>query len=162
MASHVAGHRRRTAVASTPAITSRSWKRPSQHQLRGMASDVVLDLGWGRLVFGQTFDDLRGIVDALRAEESGRRDICIYPRDAHVLVGLAPGELFIDPSYPRRLALSPRRPRSELIRGVLARPAPAGAEMGATTHIRALSGRVRGEPAPLWATPPPRRFTYLV
>ena len=38
-----------------------------------------------------------GIVDALRAEESGERDICIYPRDPHVLVGLAPDELFIDP-----------------------------------------------------------------
>jgi hypothetical protein len=121
MTPHVAGHRRRTSVTSAPAITSRSWKRPSQHQLRGMASEVVLDLAWGRLVFGQTFDDLRGIVDALRAEESGRRDICIYPRDPHVLVGLAPDELFIDPSYTYRLDLHRYRPRPELIRGVFVR-----------------------------------------
>jgi hypothetical protein len=73
----VAGRRRRTAVPSKPAITSRSWKQPSEHQLQGMGSDVVLDLGWGRLVFGQTFSDLGGIVDALRAEEAGERDICI-------------------------------------------------------------------------------------
>src|SRR3954452_11035987 len=129
MASHVAGHRRRTAVASTPAITSRSWKRPSQHQLRGMASDVVLDLGWRRLVFGQTFDDLRGIVDALRAEESGRRDICIYPRDPQVLIGLAPDELFLDPSLTLRLDLHRYRPRPELIRGVFVRTATSAAEM---------------------------------
>ena len=75
-----------------------------------MQTDVVLDLGWGRLVFGQTFADLRGIVDALRAEESGERDICIYPRDPHVLVGLAPDELFIDPSYTYRLDLHRYRP----------------------------------------------------
>src|SRR5512133_3475511 len=86
----VAGHRRRTPVAATPDLTSRSWKQPSEHQLQGMQADVVVDMGWGRLIFGQTFGDLRRIVDAFRAEESGERDICIYPRDPHVLVGLAP------------------------------------------------------------------------
>ena len=49
-------------------------------ETRGMGSDAVLDMGWGRLVFGQTFDDLGQIVDALRAEESGRRDICVSTR----------------------------------------------------------------------------------
>jgi len=96
-----------------------------------MQSDVVLDLGWGRLVFGQTFADLRGIVDALRAEESGERDICIYPRDPQVLVGLAPDELFIDPSYTFRLDLHRYRPRSELIRGVFVRTVTSEAEMDA-------------------------------
>ena len=74
--------------------------------------DVVLDLGWGRLVFGHTFGDLRGVLDALRAEESGRRDICIYPRDPQVLIGLAPDELFLDPSLTLRAlpsSLDPRR-----------------------------------------------------
>ena len=96
----VAGVRRRTA----PTLTDRSWKRPpSEHQLQGMASDVVLDMGWGRLVLGQTFADLTGILAVLRAEESGRRDICIYPRDPHVLVGLAP-----DAAAPRRPVGAPR------------------------------------------------------
>ena len=94
----VAGHRRRTPVQSTPSLTSRSWHEPSAHEIEGMGTDVVLDLGWGQLVFGQTFRDLRGIVDALRGEETGRRDICVYPRDPQVLVGMAPDELFIDPS----------------------------------------------------------------
>ena len=121
MAHRVAGHRRRTPVASTPAITSRSWKEPSERERGGMQTDVVLDLGWGRLIFGQTFADLQGIVAALRAEEAGERDICIYPRDAHVLVGLAPDELFIDPSYTYRLDLYRYRPRADLVRGVFVR-----------------------------------------
>src|SRR3954471_11481903 len=162
MAPHVAGRRRRTAVPSAPAITSRSWKRPSQHQLRGMASDVVLDLGWGRLVFGQTFDDLRGIVDALRAEESGRRDICIYPPDPHVLVGLAPDELFIDPSYTYRLSLHRYRPRAELIRGVFVRTVTSLEEMQRINEIYARNGMVTGDAETMWAHHRTRTFTYLV
>ncbi|MDP5185480.1 N-acetylglutaminylglutamine synthetase [Blastococcus sp. BMG 814] len=162
MAPRLAGHRRRTAVASTPAITSRSWKKPSEHQLRGMASDVVLDLGWGRLVFGQTFADLRGIVHALRAEETGERDICIYPRDPHVLVGLAPDELFIDPSYTYRLDLHRYRPRHDLIRGVFVRTVTSRAEMEAINDIYALNGMVVGDADVMWDNHRTRCFTYLV
>src|SRR3954447_15969567 len=158
----IAGRRRRTAVTPTPAITSRSWKKPSEHQLQGMESDVVLDLGWGRLVFGQTFGDLRGIVDALRAEESGRRDICIYPRDPHVLVGLAPDELFIDPSYTYRLDLYRYRPRSDLIRDVFVRTVTSEAEMSTINEIYARNGMVLGDPATMWRNHRTRAFTYLV
>src|SRR5687767_11111411 len=162
MTPHVAGHRRRTAVPSTPDITGRSWQRPSPHQRQGMGSDVVLDLGWGRLAFGQTFDDLRGIVDALRAEESGRRDICIYPRDPHVLVGLAPDELFIDPSYTYRLDLHRYRPRPELIRGVFVRTVTSRDEMDAINRIYARNGMVTGDATTMWANHRTRSFTYLV
>src|SRR3954447_16051507 len=158
----VAGHRRRTAVPTTPAITSRSWKQPSEHQLQGMGSDVVLDLGWGRLVFGQTFSDLHGVVHALRAEETGKRDICIYPRDPHVLVGLAPDELFIDPSYTYRLDLHRYRPRSELIRGVFVRTVTSEAEMELINDIYALNGMVTGDTGVMWGNHRTRAFTYLV
>jgi GNAT-family acetyltransferase (TIGR03103 family) len=149
-------------VTATPALTSRSWKQASEHQVRGMDSDVVLDLGWGRLAFGHTFGDLRGIVDALRAEESGRRDICIYPRDPHVLVGLAPDELFIDPSYTYRLDLHRYRPRAELIRGVFVRTVTSEAEMTAINEIYARNGMVVGDAATMWRNHRTRTFTYLV
>jgi GNAT-family acetyltransferase (TIGR03103 family) len=158
----VAGQRRRTPVPSTPDLTSRSWKEPSEHQLQGMESDVVLDLGWGRLVFGQTFSDLQGIVDALRAEETGKRDICIYPRDPHVLVGLAPDELFIDPSYTYRLDLYRYRPRAELIRGVFVRTVTSRAEMEQINEIYALNGMVLGDAGVMWSNHRTRCFTYLV
>src|SRR3954468_2825890 len=144
MSPRIAGHRRRAPVAETPSFTSRLWQQPSEHQRQGMGTDVVLDMGWGRLVLGQTFADLRGIVDALRAEESGRRDICIYARDPHVLVGLAPDELFIDPSYTYRLGLHRYRPRGELIRDVFVRTVTALAEMHAINDIYARNGMVTG------------------
>ena len=158
----VAGRRRRTPVPATPALTSRSWAEPSEHQLQGMASDVVLALGWGRLVFGQTFSDLRGVVHALRAEETGERDICIYPRDPHVLVGLAPDELFIDPSYTFRLDLHRYRPRSELIRGVFVRTVTSKEEMDAINEIYAINGMVLGDAEVMWDNHRTRAFTYLV
>jgi GNAT-family acetyltransferase (TIGR03103 family) len=157
----VAGRRRRHTAAA-PALTSRSWQQPSQHQLRGMASDVVLDMGWGRLVLGQTFADLTGIVEALRAEESGERDICIYPRDPHVLVGLAPDELFIDPSYTYRLDLHRYRPRAEVIRGVFVRTVTSRAEMEEINGIYARNGMVVGDADVMWANHRTRCFTYLV
>jgi GNAT-family acetyltransferase (TIGR03103 family) len=127
-----------------------------------MDSDVVLDLGWGRLVFGQTFDDLGRIVDALRAEESGRRDICVYPRDPQVLVGLAPDELFIDPSLTYRLDLHRYRPRSELIRGVFVRTVTSAGEMGEINTLYAQNGMVLADGVTMWANHRTRGFTYLV
>ncbi len=71
-----------------------------------MHDDVVLELGWGRLMFGQTFADPEKLADVLRQEGQGRRDICIYAREPHVLVSKAPAELFIDPSHTYRLRFS--------------------------------------------------------
>lgn len=68
-----------------------------------MAHNVELELGWGRLIFGQTFADSHTLAEALQREAPGRRDICIYAREAHVVVAGSPNELFIDPSHTYRL-----------------------------------------------------------
>ncbi len=73
-----------------------------------MAKDVELELGWGRLIFGQTFAHSQDLVEALRREGPGRRDICIYARESHVVVSEAPTELFIDPSHTYRLRFTPQ------------------------------------------------------
>ncbi|KXK61651.1 GNAT family acetyltransferase [Micromonospora rosaria] len=75
----------------------------------GDDSGVLLDCGWGRLVFGQTFTDQAAVAAVLRSEAAGARDICIYLRDPHVLVSRLPDELFIDPSLTYRLPLGPGR-----------------------------------------------------
>ena len=60
--------------------------------------EVIQDLGWGRLVFGQTFDDPGELGTALRAEASGRRDIGMYLEAPHVFVrGAAGGPLVVRP-----------------------------------------------------------------
>ncbi|CAJ1506351.1 N-acetylglutaminylglutamine synthetase [[Mycobacterium] burgundiense] len=82
-----------------------------QHLVDAMADDVVLELGWGRLIFGQTFADPEVLAATLAHERPGRRDICIYARESHVLISRAPNELFIDPSHTYRLRFS--EPHSE-------------------------------------------------
>ena len=70
------------------------------------ASGIVQDLGWGRLVFGQTCLDPEQFGTALRAEASGRRDIGMYLDAPHVFVALHPQEFFIDPSFTYRVDLT--------------------------------------------------------
>src|SRR5689334_17429459 len=67
------------------------------------AKDLALELGWGKLIFGQTYADAGKLADALRREAPGRRDICIYAREPQIVVAGAPSELFIDPSHTYRL-----------------------------------------------------------
>src|SRR3546814_16717252 len=78
--------------------------------------DSMLDCGWGRLIFGHTFEDPHTLCEALRAEAPGCRDVAFYVGDPHVAIGLAPQELFLDPSHTYPLWMSDYPPRR--------RPAP--------------------------------------
>jgi GNAT-family acetyltransferase (TIGR03103 family) len=90
------------------------------HMVDAMAKDVELELGWGRLIFGQTFADPATLAEALRREAPGRRDICIYARESHVVIAGAPTELFIDPSHTYRLRFTGDSSQDDLA------PSPVG------------------------------------
>ncbi|MBF0456062.1 MAG: N-acetylglutaminylglutamine synthetase [Magnetococcales bacterium] len=77
---------------------------PDEPGMDQMQKNVVVDCGWGRLIFGQTFEDSSALVEVLREEKEGRRDLALYVRDPHVLISHAPQELFLDPSHTYRLA----------------------------------------------------------
>lgn len=72
--------------------------------------DVVIECGWGRLIFAHTFARNTPIADILKDEKKGYRDLALYLRDPHVVVAKAPQELFIDPSYTYRLWLDEYKP----------------------------------------------------
>lgn len=71
-----------------------------------MNPPTIVDCGWGRLLMGQTFGSQRELVDALVAEAPQQRDVALYATDPHVLVALAPQQLFLDPSHTYRLQLA--------------------------------------------------------
>lgn len=158
--STVAGLRHRSG--DVPAISSRNFQRPPNWFTADMTSDVVLDMGWGRLVFGQTFTDQRAIVDALRAEETGERDIAMYVRDPQVLVGLAPHELFLDPSITFRLPLARYRGPRDRNPDVFVRMVRDRAELDEVNRIYAACGMVTSDVDVMWANHRTRTFTYLV
>ncbi|MCI4676413.1 N-acetylglutaminylglutamine synthetase [Candidatus Mycolicibacterium alkanivorans] len=113
--------------------------------VEGMADDVVLNLGWGRLMFGQTFADADELADVLRREAPGRRDICFYAREPHVLVARSPYELFIDPSHTYRLRFDGESLAAEAS-GITVRPLRDRAEADAMNRVYVRCAMV---PAPV-------------
>ncbi len=107
-----------SAVATAVDTAQIEIQRPAER----LEGGVVLDCGWGRLVFGQTFPDPMAAADVLRAEAAGERDILMYLSDPHVLVARRQGELFLDPSYTYRLdlpaALPDERPSGVNVRNL--------------------------------------------
>ncbi|MDT5337814.1 MAG: hypothetical protein QOD90_3319 [Mycobacterium sp.] len=100
------------------------------------AVGVVQDLGWGRLVFGQTCDDPEQFGTALRAEASGRRDIGMYLDAPHVFVALHPQEFFIDPSFTYRVDLTkPLAYQPPSVPGLSVRPVATVADCAAINQI---------------------------
>ncbi|NGX16638.1 N-acetylglutaminylglutamine synthetase [Wenzhouxiangella sp. XN24] len=74
-----------------------------RHKGMPLKPNAVVDCGWGRLVFAHTFGDNAELARTLLEEEPGRRDIGLYLRDPHVVLAMAPQELFLDPSHTYRL-----------------------------------------------------------
>lgn len=79
----------------------KNWGEPAQLP----QNDVVIECGWGRLIFAHTFKENETIAKILKGEAKNARDLALYIRDPQVLVANAPQELFIDPSYTFRLVL---------------------------------------------------------
>lgn len=115
------------------------------HMVDAMADDVVLELGWGRLIFGQTFADQEMLAEVLRQEGHGRRDICIYAREPHVLVSKAPAELFIDPSHTYRLRFAESVETAPTLRGFSVRTLESRVDADEMNRVYVRCGMV---PAP--------------
>ncbi|BBY78024.1 GNAT family N-acetyltransferase [Mycolicibacterium parafortuitum] len=132
------------------AITLALHEAASQDVLDTMSDDVVLELGWGRLIFGQTFADPEKLADVLRQETQGRRDICIYAREPHVLVAKAPSELFIDPSHTYRLRFADVAADAPAPRGFRVRTLEARTDADEMNRVYLRCGMVAAPSDVLW------------
>jgi len=151
-------------------------RRPAPHRLKrlrheglkpvvggqGMAENAVLDCGWGRLLFAQTFPQAAPLIEALRAEGPDRRDIALYVRNPHVLLASAPQEVFLDPSHTFRLDLATYRTSRRQPRGFTVRRLVSEQDAEDVNRIYTARGMV---PAPtdfIWSHRDDRSLTYLV
>jgi GNAT-family acetyltransferase (TIGR03103 family) len=98
------------------------------------------------LIFGQTFADAGTLAEALRREAPGRRDICIYARESHVVVAGAPSELFIDPSHTYRLRFTDATDEDTSPAGVTVRALNDSSDADAMNRVFVRCGMV---PAPV-------------
>lgn len=156
-------HRVKRGWDRDDAIATTSWERPPEHLTAGMGREVVLEAGWGRLVFGQTFDDHAGLREVLRGEAGGRRDICLYLHDPHVLVAQQPQEFFIDPSYTFRMWMHQYRSDRRDAGPVNVRQLASRDDCDAINRIYVRCGMVPADVEVIWENQrTTRHVTYLV
>ncbi|NNV18917.1 N-acetylglutaminylglutamine synthetase [Ochrobactrum pseudogrignonense] len=115
----------------------------AQEDERSANRNIVLDCGWGRLLFAQTFENNEGIIEALRAEAPLSRDILFYVSDPHVLLSQAPQEIFLDPSHTYRLELSNYRAGGRRTRGITIRRAVSEIDADGINAVYAACGMVQ-------------------
>ena len=127
-----------------------------------MTPNCAFDVGWGRLIFGQTFDRLTDLVDALREEGPDRRDIAVYVDEPHVLLSHAPQEVFLDPSHTFRLDLSTYEPSDRALAGFRVRPIETQADADAINRIYASRNMVTVPPQFFLCERNPDPLIYLV
>ncbi|HYC05253.1 MAG TPA: N-acetylglutaminylglutamine synthetase [Azospirillaceae bacterium] len=119
--------------------------------LASMAAPVrpaVVECGWGRLIFAHTFPDFGSLIEEMRRETPGQRDIALYLRDPQVALAQAPQELFLDPSHTYRLDLTVSRGAGAPLAGFTIRPLHGQEEAEAAHCIYARRRMV----------PPPAEF----
>jgi len=154
----------------------RNGVRPPAHRLQRLRGEAaraepgseaardraMIDCGWGRLIFAQTFPDAESLAEALRAEGPDQRDIAFYARDPQLALAAAPQELFLDPSHALRLDLPTYRPARRQPRGFQIRRLSSRADAEALNAIYAARGMARVSPDFLWSGCDPRALTLLV
>jgi GNAT-family acetyltransferase (TIGR03103 family) len=134
----------------TEAITLALHDVSPAHLVEAMSDDVVLEMGWGRLIFGQTFADPEKLAEVLRHEGPGRRDICIYAREPQVLVAKAPAELFIDPSHTYRLRFTDDDETTSPPNGFTVRTLQGAADADEMNRVYVQCGMVPAPVDVLW------------
>lgn len=143
--------------------TLRSWKgEPQSPNEKKIASEVVKECGWGRLIFAHTFDDPQDLVDTLLEERANDRDIAMYIRDPHVVLSLAPQDLFLDPSHTFRLWMSELRPQRRSTRGFTVRRLRTKSEARAMNTIYARLNMVPADEDFVIENSRSREMTYFV
>ena len=151
-------------------MRQQGWKKPVRQLMDGspgggspqIRRNVALDCGWGRLLFGQTFDSPASLVDALGSEGPQRRDIAFYVREPHVVLAQAPQELFLDPSHTYRDTLATYRSRHRQAKGFVIRRLGSQADAVAINRIYAQRGMVLVDPDFFWKQRDNRALTYWI
>jgi ribosomal protein S18 acetylase RimI-like enzyme len=130
--------------------------------LRPPQADVALECGWGRLLFGQTFREPRDLIQAIRAEAPDCRDIAFYVPDAHVLIALAPQELFLDPSHTFRLELDTYQRAERGFPGFSVSAPASSAEAEGMALVWAARHMVPAPPTFVWEHRDDPAISYLL
>ncbi|NIO33166.1 MAG: N-acetylglutaminylglutamine synthetase [Gemmatimonadetes bacterium] len=140
----------------------RYWQKAAGPAAEAMQGNVAVEMGWGKLIFGHTFESNQRLAEVLCDEEEHERHIALYLRDPHVLLSLAPDELFLDPSHTYRLWSYAYRSATPHDSSLLIRRLRTAGDAAEVNRIYAARGMVTGDPQFMVDEYATRLRTYLV
>lgn len=122
----------------------------------------LVDVGWGRLIFAHTFPDAQSVADVLLGENPNQRDIAFYVNDPQLVLGVAPHDLFLDPSTTLRLDLNKWKGEGTPNVPVRITGIESRADVEDINRIYNVSGMVPGDPDTLWEGRHDERYNYYI
>ena len=125
-------------------------------------ANAIVDCGWGRLIFAHTFETNEALAEALQDERPDRRDIAFYVPEPHVLLSLAPQELFLGPSHTFRLDFADYTPAERRPEQFTIRRLSTQVDAEAANLIYLERGMVPVPPEFFWSHRDARTLTVLV
>lgn len=143
-------------------ISVKNWQHPAGPDAEKMDENAIVDMGWGNIIFGHTFQSMEDLYAALSREKQGRRDIAFYLRDPHVLLSMGPEKLFLDPSHTYRLWAHDYGPSKKRETTFTVRRAMSYEDAQAMNRIYASRKMVTCDPDFLLDRHASRMRTYLV
>lgn len=157
---HVSAERRLKEMrkAASPA----EWAQHEPASKQSWRENAVIDCGWGRLLFAQTFESPELLAQEMRNERPGCRDIAFYVSDPHVMLAAAPQELFLDPSHTYRRDLSTYQPSRNRNTGFFVRRLTTAHDAERVNVIYAARNMVAVRPDFFWTHRDNRMITVFV
>lgn len=133
-------------------------------QVRELSTEpgVVLQCGWGRLLFAHTFPDPEIVGKAVLEERPGQRDIAFYLNDPQIVLNTAPQDLFLDPSTTFRLDLGQWKTEARPHAGFVIERLSHKEDIDAINRIYRALGMVPIDADYVWAHRRSERFFYVL
>jgi len=125
-------------------------------------NEVTLQCGWGRLIFAHTFLSPEKVAQTILKEKDGQRDIAFYLNDPHLVLNVAPQELFLDPSITFRLQFSDYSPSERKPIGFSVGPLQSREEIQEVNRIYQSHGMVPVDADWVWENRESPKFQYQV
>ncbi len=144
-------------VEKSPSL--KNWGEPANLPKK----NVIIECGWGRLLFAHSFADSKKLAESLREEGENKRDLALYVREPQVVVANDPQGLFIDPSYTFRLPLENYKPLKKEKAGFYIRPLDTKTDTESINRIYQTRHMMEVEPEFLQKSYNKRKYlTYWV
>lgn len=160
MASH---SRQRHRIERIGSESIRNWRSDEpRFQGESFAANASVDCGWGRLIFAHTFKDNDELVAAINDESPGLRNLALYLRDPHVVLSMAPHELFLDPSHTYRLWFANYLPGRIQPAGFVLRRLQHRSDAEHINRLLVSRGMVSPEPDFIWDQRKSRVMEFFV